>query len=100
MCSGHALDYTINITTYICYFSVSTDKVHHSAVKAQLLYIYMNKKKATPFVRIISFTNRKANSLKFISVYFYSNMSITKQSKIHCSNFEVLTNDCMTYASI
>jgi len=40
----------------------------------------MNKKKEKGFVKVISFTNRKADSLKMLAgaMSFYSNMSITK----------------------
>jgi len=45
MCSGHAFDYSVSITTYIYYFRVSTDKVHYSSITEQLFYIYEQEKR-------------------------------------------------------
>lgn len=80
MSTGHTFDYTINITTYICYFGVSTDDVHDFTDKVDSFLLDPTRKKRNRAYRVISFTNRKANGLKFISIYFYSNMSITEYS--------------------
>lgn len=67
---GNTFDYAVNITTYISYFSLGTDDVHHPSDQAQLSYRF-NKRERNRNYTVIPFTNRRANGLKFISIYVH-----------------------------